>query len=31
MTQEPNPDPAPPDIEDFRDEDGEIDWAAYYG
>jgi hypothetical protein len=29
MTQEPNPDPAPPDVEDFRGEDGEIDWVAY--
>jgi len=29
MTQEPNPDPAPPDVEDFRGKDGEIDWDAY--
>ena len=29
MTQEPNPDPAPPDVDDFRGADGEIDWDAY--
>jgi hypothetical protein len=29
MTQEPDPDPAPPDVEDFRDEDGQIDWKGF--
>ncbi len=28
-TQEPDPDPAPPDVEDFVDDDGTVDWAAY--